>query len=286
MWPVRSAAKHARRTGPSPKFRVWPPKRRWSIRPSGVRLNGRPMCSSSITVSIGLAGEDLGRVLVDQVVAALDRVEHVPLPVVLLLVAQGGTDAALGGAGMGAGRVELGQDGGVDAGLGELERGPQAGAAGADDERVVLEAASGQPFGHDRQGHDDDRAEDEQERARAGRGPSGGQPRAAPGVVDDDRPDAHERVEQDEHQQRPVEGPPEEAAPADLGDPRRVLLGRVVDDVDDQEVGQGQDEQPGAGDAASGTRSRARGRRPAAGRGRTGCSGRSSPAPLPRWASG
>ena len=52
MWPVRSAAKHDRLTGPSPKLRVWPPNRRWSILPSGVRLNGRPMCSSSITVSM------------------------------------------------------------------------------------------------------------------------------------------------------------------------------------------------------------------------------------------
>ncbi len=64
-----------------------------------------------------LAGEHLGRVLVGQVVTALDGVEHVPLPVVLLEVAERGTDTALGGAGVGAGRVELGQDRGVDAGL-------------------------------------------------------------------------------------------------------------------------------------------------------------------------
>ena len=105
-----------------------------------------------------LAGEDLGRVLVDEVVAALDRVEHVPLPVVLLLVAQGGTDAALGGAGVGAGRIELGQDRRLDAGLGELEGGPQAGAAGADDERVVLDASGRRDDVG--QGHDDLRADD------------------------------------------------------------------------------------------------------------------------------
>ncbi len=90
----------------------------------------------------GLAGQDLGRVLVDQVVATLDGVEHVPLPVVLLEVPEGGTDAALGGAGVGAGGIELGQDRGVHAGLGELDGGPQAGAAGADDQRVVVDAAS------------------------------------------------------------------------------------------------------------------------------------------------
>jgi hypothetical protein len=84
----------------------------------------------------GLAGEDLGGVLVDQVVAALDRVEHVPLPVVLLEVPESGADTALGGAGVGAGGIELRQDGGVDAFTGQFERGPEAGAAGADDDRV------------------------------------------------------------------------------------------------------------------------------------------------------
>ena len=90
-----------------------------------------------------LAGQDLGGVLVDEVVAALHRVEHVPLPVVLLEVAEGGTHAALGGAGVGAGRVELGQDARRDAGLGQLEGGPQAGAAGADDEGVVIDQHRG-----------------------------------------------------------------------------------------------------------------------------------------------
>ena len=86
----------------------------------------------------GFAGQDLRRVLVDQVVATLDGVEHVPLPVVLLLVAERGADAALRGAGVGAGGVELGQDGRVDAAAGELQRGPQAGAAGADDQGLEL----------------------------------------------------------------------------------------------------------------------------------------------------
>ena len=83
-----------------------------------------------------LAGEHLGGVLVDQVVAALDGVEHVPLPVVLLEVAESGADTALGGAGVGAGGIQLRQDGGVDAFAGQLESGPQAGAAGADDDRI------------------------------------------------------------------------------------------------------------------------------------------------------
>ena len=126
-------------TGPSPKLRVCPPNRRWSILPVG-----RPVERQAHVLELDdgldrLPRQDLGGVLVDEVVAALDRVEHVPLPVVLLEVPQGGADAALGGAGVGAGGIELGEDARRDAGPGELEGRPQAGAAGADDEGVVID---------------------------------------------------------------------------------------------------------------------------------------------------
>lgn len=85
----------------------------------------------------GLLREDLGGVLVDQVVAALDRVEGVPLPVVLLHVGQRGGHAALRGARVGAGGVELRQHGGAAA-LGRLDGRAHAGAARADDDGVVL----------------------------------------------------------------------------------------------------------------------------------------------------
>ena len=84
----------------------------------------------------GLAAHDLGRGLVDEVVAALHRVEGVPLPRVLFDVGQRRAHAALGRAGVGPGRVELGEDGGA-ALAGRLDGGPQAGAAGADDDGVV-----------------------------------------------------------------------------------------------------------------------------------------------------
>ena len=61
----------------------------------------------------GFLAHDLGGVLVDQVVAALDGVEGVPLPVVFLDVGQRGAHAALGRAGVRAGRVELGEHGGA-----------------------------------------------------------------------------------------------------------------------------------------------------------------------------
>ncbi len=84
----------------------------------------------------GLAAHHLGGVLVDEVVAALDGVEGVPLPVVLLDVGERGAHAALRRAGVGAGRVELGQHGGARA-LAGLEGRAHAGAAGADDHDVV-----------------------------------------------------------------------------------------------------------------------------------------------------
>ncbi len=85
----------------------------------------------------GLARQHLGGVLVHQVVATLDGVEHVPLPVVFFLVAQRRRDAALRRAGMRARGIELADDG--DAGVvRELHRGHQSRAARADDHHVKL----------------------------------------------------------------------------------------------------------------------------------------------------
>ncbi len=84
----------------------------------------------------GLLAHDLGGILVDEVVAALDGVEGVPLPVVLLDVGEGGAHAALGRAGVGASRVELRQHRRSGA-LARLEGGAHAGAAGADDDDVI-----------------------------------------------------------------------------------------------------------------------------------------------------
>ncbi len=85
----------------------------------------------------GLLGHDLRGVLVDEVVAALDRVEGVPLPVVLLHVGQRGAHAALRRARVGPRGVELGDHRGAGPRRG-LERRAHPGAAGADDHHVVL----------------------------------------------------------------------------------------------------------------------------------------------------
>jgi hypothetical protein len=82
------------------------------------------------------AAHEFDRVLVAQVVAALDGVEHVPVPVVFAHVAERGADAALRRHRVRAGREHFGQHRHVQAGFGQLQRCAHAGAAGADDDRV------------------------------------------------------------------------------------------------------------------------------------------------------
>mmetsp|Transcript_21674 Transcript_21674/g.84431 ORF Transcript_21674/g.84431 Transcript_21674/m.84431 type:complete len:640 (+) Transcript_21674:4098-6017(+) len=84
------------------------------------------------------AAHELDRVLVTQPVGALDGVVEVVVPVVLAHVAERGTDAALGGHGVRAGREDLGQHGHVEAGARQLQRGAHAGATGPDDDHVEL----------------------------------------------------------------------------------------------------------------------------------------------------
>ena len=83
-----------------------------------------------------LAAHDLGRGLVDEVVAALHRVEGVPLPGVLFDVGERRAHAALRRAGVRAGGVELGEHRGPALAR-RLDGGPQAGASRADDHGVV-----------------------------------------------------------------------------------------------------------------------------------------------------
>ena len=84
-----------------------------------------------------LAHHVLDGVLVAEPVRALDRVVHVPAPVVLAHVAERGADAALRRHGVAAGREHLGDAGGPQPLLGHAEGGAQAGAAGADDDDVI-----------------------------------------------------------------------------------------------------------------------------------------------------
>ncbi len=83
----------------------------------------------------GLLAEDLGRRLVDEEVAPLDRVVGVVLPRVVLEVRQGRGDPPLRGPGVGSRRVELAHDRRPDVQT-RLERGHHPGATGPDDDAI------------------------------------------------------------------------------------------------------------------------------------------------------
>ena len=90
-----------------------------------------------------LAAHVLDGVLVAQPVRALDGVVEVEAPVVLAHVAQRGGDAALRRHGVGTGREDLADARRLQALLREPEGRAQAGAAGADDDHVVVVFGNG-----------------------------------------------------------------------------------------------------------------------------------------------
>ena len=96
-----------------------------------------------VDVERRLAGEDLDRVLVAEVVGALDGVEGVTLGAVVAGVPEGRVDPALGRAGVAAGRVELRDDRDVRARIVGLDRGAHPRATGPDHEYVVLRVHRG-----------------------------------------------------------------------------------------------------------------------------------------------
>jgi len=85
------------------------------------------------------AGQHLGGILVGEVVATLDGVEHVPLPVILFDVAECGADAALGRTGVRTRRIQLREHRRWDALACQLERRPEAGPARTDDDRIYID---------------------------------------------------------------------------------------------------------------------------------------------------
>ena len=91
-----------------------------------------------VDVARRLGAEDLDRVLVADVVGALDGVEGVLLDRVLGGVAERRVDPALGRAGVAARRVQLRDDADVRARVVRLDGRAHACAARPDDEHVVL----------------------------------------------------------------------------------------------------------------------------------------------------
>ena len=86
----------------------------------------------------GVAAEIFDGVLIAEPVRTLDRVVHVPAPIVGLDIAERGTDAALGADGVAAGREHLGDASGLQSRRGHAKGGAQSGAAGADDDDVIV----------------------------------------------------------------------------------------------------------------------------------------------------
>ncbi len=84
-----------------------------------------------------VAAHVFDRVLVAEPVRPLDRVVHVPAPVVVVHVAERGADPALRRHGMAAGRKHLADAGGLEPGDGAAEGRAQPGPAGADDDDVI-----------------------------------------------------------------------------------------------------------------------------------------------------
>ena len=89
----------------------------------------------------GFAAEDLDRVLIPKVVAALDGLERVLLPGVAP-VREGSVDAALGGVGVAAYRVHLGDDRSVSPGVVGSQGSAQSCETGADNQDIVFEHAT------------------------------------------------------------------------------------------------------------------------------------------------
>ncbi len=85
-----------------------------------------------------VAAQIFDRVLVAEPIGALDRVVHMPAPVVLAHIAERGRDAALGGDRVRARGEDLGDARGAQARLAAADDGAQAGAAGADDHDVIV----------------------------------------------------------------------------------------------------------------------------------------------------
>lgn len=85
-----------------------------------------------------LAGHVVNGILVTKPIGTLDSIVHVPSPVIRVHVAESSVDAALRSDSVGSGREELGDTGGVEAGLSETESGTETSTTGTNDEGIVL----------------------------------------------------------------------------------------------------------------------------------------------------
>ena len=139
-WSVRIISRPVRSPTCASRGYLWPPKLRWRMRPSAVRSKSAPQASSSRTRSGASLRVQLGHAPVVHVLAAAHRVGEVHLPAVAVVhVAQRGGDAALGHHRVRLAEERLAHEPDLDARRRRGDRRPQPGAAGADDQDVVVE---------------------------------------------------------------------------------------------------------------------------------------------------
>ena len=137
-WSVRIISRPVRSPTWARRGCEWPPNGRWRIRPSAVRSKTAPHSSSSRTragasVAWSSAIRGLLRSLPPTIVS-----RKVDLPrIVRRDVPERGRDAALGHDGVGLAEQRLADEPDVGTGGLGLDRGAQAGPAGADDQDVV-----------------------------------------------------------------------------------------------------------------------------------------------------
>jgi hypothetical protein len=196
-----------------------------------------------------LAGEDFGRVLIDEVVAALHGVEHMPDPVVLLDVPEGSGDPTLSSTGVRANRIQFADDGHI-AFAGQLCGSHQASTACANDDRIeTMEHHGSASYLCDGfelgwvESHDRDRADDQKEK---GQGPEDRMGEHAPTVrtdiIIDGETSAVQPMRQCQEQQQPVVHAPERRIPP-VGHELPVDFVDRVHDVHDHDVSNCQKDQ-------------------------------------------
>jgi hypothetical protein len=129
--PVRSAANRSSNAGAA--------ERPLGDEAGRRAVKGNPEALQLIDGRDGFAAHQLGGGLVGQVVASLDGVEGVFFPVVVFslgAIPKPGVDPSLGGDGVGAERVDPGDDGQREPRVG-AEDGRKTGQSAADDQDVV-----------------------------------------------------------------------------------------------------------------------------------------------------
>ncbi len=101
-------------------------------------IEGNPHMLQLVDGPRSILGQNLGCILIGEIIGAFDRVVHVPFPGVWLFISQCRSDSPLGCAGMGPRRVDFADQSHISH-PGHFHGGSQTGKAGTHNHNVVLE---------------------------------------------------------------------------------------------------------------------------------------------------